>query len=83
MAAKSPFQDPPQYPAPSGQTMYAAHLLDPDGATVEVGFFAAASDDDAAKAVAALTAPATGLGGGRRVSPVPRGRRKAVVQRRG
>jgi hypothetical protein len=54
MAAKSPFQDPPKYPAPSGQTMYAAHLLDPDGATVEVGFFTAASDDDAAKAVGAL-----------------------------
>jgi hypothetical protein len=52
--AKNPFQDPPHYPAPSGQAMYAAHLLDPDGATVEVGFFAAASDDEAAKTVAGL-----------------------------
>jgi hypothetical protein len=52
--ANSPFQDPPHYPAPSGQTMYAAHLLDPDGATVEIGFFAAASDADATKAVAGL-----------------------------
>jgi hypothetical protein len=52
--ATNPFQDPPHYPAPTGQTMYAAHLLDPDGATVEVGFFAAASDDEAAKTVAGL-----------------------------
>ncbi len=47
--AKNPFQDPPHHPAPSGQTMYAAHLLDPDGATAGVGFFAAASNDEATK----------------------------------
>lgn len=52
--AVNPFQDQPRYPAPVGQTMYAAHLLDPEGATVQVGFFAAASDDDAAKAVTAI-----------------------------
>jgi hypothetical protein len=49
MAVPTPFQESPRYPAPEGQTMYAAHLLDPDGATVQVGFFAAATDDEAAK----------------------------------
>jgi hypothetical protein len=49
MAVPTPFQDPPHYPAPAGQTMYAVHLLDPDGATVQVGFFAAATDAGAAK----------------------------------
>ena len=52
--AVSPFQDQPSYPAPSGKTMYAAHLLDPEGATVQVGFFAAATDDDATKIVAGI-----------------------------
>ncbi len=49
MAAPTPFQDPPRYPAPAGQSMYVAHLLDPDGETVQVGFFAAATDADAAR----------------------------------
>jgi hypothetical protein len=47
----TPFAEPPRYPAPSGKTMYAAHLLDPDGETVQVGFLAAATDDEAITAI--------------------------------
>lgn len=52
--AVTPFQDQPRYPAPAGQTMYAAHLLDPEGATVQVGFFAAPTDDAAAEVVTGI-----------------------------
>jgi hypothetical protein len=52
--AVTPFLDQPSYPAPAGKTMYAAHLLDPEGETVQVGFFAAATDDDAMRVVTGI-----------------------------